>query len=176
MKSLISIFVLVLAAAFGGLREKAADLELAGPFHAVDGDTLTVSGLRMRLRGIDAPETKQRCGTGDTAWACGIGARRALQALAGADARCVAHGTDKYKRRLVRCTSGGRDMGAEMVRTGQAVAYGDYKREETEARVAGRGIWIGPFERPEVWRKAHRRLAPAEERGEERASLVADDD
>lgn len=175
-KSLISVIVLALAAALGGLQEETPDLDLAGPFHAVDGDTLTISGLRMRLRGIDAPEIKQRCGRGDMAWACGIAARRALQALAAAEARCAAQGTDKYRRRLVRCTSGGRDMGAEMVRRGHAVAYGAYGREEAEARAAGRGIWAGPFERPEDWRKAHRRLAPAEERGEERASIFADDD
>lgn len=174
-KSLISVVIIALIAAIAGMRHKPADAVLRGPFHVVDGDTLTIGGLRMRLRGLDAPEMKQRCGTGESAWACGISARRALQAMAGADAVCAAHGTDKYRRRLVRCTVAGRDVGAALVRDGFAVAYGDYEQEEAEARGARRGIWSGPFERPQDWRKGHRTLAPAEERQEQRASLFDDD-
>ncbi len=174
-KSLISVVIIALIGAIGGLRREAPDAVFNGPFHAVDGDTLSIGGLRMRLRGIDAPEMKQRCGGGDSQWACGVSARKALQAMAATDAVCSAHGTDKYRRRLVRCTLGGKDVGATLVRGGFAVAYGDYTHEEAEARAERRGIWSGPFERPEDWRKAHRTLSPAEERQEQRASLFDDD-
>ncbi len=160
-----------MAGAVGALRQEGGDAVFDGPFHAVDGDTLTIDGTRMRLRGLDAPERKQECGGRGETWACGLKARQALQTLAGRGARCAAHGRDKYRRRLVRCTGKGGDLGAAMVRGGHAVAYGDYEREEAEARAARRGLWSGPFQRPQDWRKAHKNRLPADERPEQRGTL-----
>lgn len=170
------MLIAAVSVVFGLLRERPGDQLVAGPFHVVDGDTLTIGGLRMRLRGLDAPEMKQRCGEAATSWSCGVRARKALQSLVAGQATCMTHGTDKYRRRLVRCSAGGRDVGSAMVREGHAVAYGDYEREEAEAKASRRGIWSGTFDRPEDWRKAHRKLAPAEERNEQKASLFSDDD
>lgn len=129
--------------------------ELTGPFRAVDGDTLTSDGLRIRIRGIDAPERRQLCGAEARRWPCGLEAGRALgERLTGL--RCEMRGLDKYRRRLAICFTPAGDLGAEMVRLGHAVAYGRYAAEEAEARAARRGIWSGPFERPQDWRKAHR--------------------
>lgn len=69
---------------------------------------------------------------------------------------CSLRGVDKYRRRLATCRMPSGDLGADMVRQGFAVAYGDYAREEAEAQAARRGIWSGPFDRPQDWRKAHR--------------------
>lgn len=129
--------------------------ELSGSFRAVDGDTLTLDGLRIRIKGIDAPERRQLCGPDGRRWPCGLEAGRALAARAG-NLRCVLKGLDKYQRRLAVCRTASGDLGAELVRLGHAVGYGAYGREEAEARLARRGLWTGPFERPEDWRKAHR--------------------
>ena len=51
MKPLLSIFLLLLP-----LQGAAQEL-----VSVIDGDTLEVSGRRVRLFGIDAPEIKQKC-------------------------------------------------------------------------------------------------------------------
>jgi endonuclease YncB( thermonuclease family) len=49
---------------------------LTGVAHIVDGDTITINGTRIRLEGIDAPETDQICLDGKgKQWTCGISAR-----------------------------------------------------------------------------------------------------
>jgi len=45
-----------------------------------------------------------------------------------------------------------------MVEQGWAVSYGDYQREERDARRNRLGIWAGQFEQPSLWRKDHRDL------------------
>ena len=48
----------------------------------------------------------------------------------------------------------GDDIGAWLVREGQAVSYGsDYEREESTARKRKVGLWAGSFERPGAWRQ-----------------------
>lgn len=158
----ILLIFLALAGGYALLSRKPAAFFTQGPFVAVDGDTLTIDGMRLRIRGIDAPERRQLCGEGRAQWACGLEARRALAArLAGLS--CEVKGQDKYRRRLARCRMPAGDLGAAMVREGLAVAYGDYEAEEAEARRARRGLWSGPFLRPEDWRKAHRRKAEMED-------------
>lgn len=152
---LIMLLFLGLAGIYSLYGMLAPVTELTGPFRAVDGDTLTHDGLRLRIRGIDAPERRQLCGAAGKRWPCGLEAGRVLGArLDGL--RCEMRGLDKYRRRLAVCRTPAGDLGAEMVRLGYAVAYGRYAAEEAEARAARRGIWSGPFERPQDWRKAHR--------------------
>ncbi|MCX7342193.1 MAG: thermonuclease family protein, partial [Hyphomicrobiales bacterium] len=43
------------------LSAPTAALEVTGIARVVDGDTLNLEGLGVRLHGIDAPETAQRC-------------------------------------------------------------------------------------------------------------------
>jgi endonuclease YncB( thermonuclease family) len=50
----------------------AADT-ISGTAHIVDGDTLAIGDIKIRLEGIDAPETNQVCLDADAAkWACGV--------------------------------------------------------------------------------------------------------
>ncbi|MBR0682402.1 thermonuclease family protein [Roseomonas eburnea] len=128
----------------------------------MDGDTLATAGGRLRIHGIDAPESDQTCRRGGQAYACGEAARRALAALPGnGRLTCEALDTDRYGRRVVRCrNAGGLDIGRELVRQGWAVAFAryaeDYAAEANEARAARRGLWDGSFENPADWRARHR--------------------
>lgn len=131
--------------------------KIVGPAHfsVVDGDSLTLAGERFRLLGIDAPEFQQGCWRDAVAWACGKTAREAVvQLLAGNGAICRGSRRDRYDRLLVRCEAGGIDVNAQMVRSGMAVAFGDYQAEEAEARAARTGIWSGTFQRPQDYRRA----------------------
>src|SRR5919201_1879976 len=61
--------------------DRVATRHLAGDAVINDGDTITLKGERIRLRGIDAPEYNQSCEKGGTAYACGRAAREALARL-----------------------------------------------------------------------------------------------
>ncbi|MGE0279394.1 MAG: thermonuclease family protein [Rhizobiaceae bacterium] len=138
--------------------DRVAERSNAGAATIHDGDTLTVQGQRMRLRGIDAPEYRQNCSAGGETYPCGRQARAALAAMtAGKAVICNGWERDKYQRPLVVCSVGSPalDINGAMVRQGWAVAYGGYGSEEAEARKAKRGLWQGDFQRPRDWRIEH---------------------
>lgn len=108
---------------------------------AIDGDTLKIGGRSIRIHGIDAPEMKQRCGD----WPAGELAQEALAAMViGRTVRCEGRGNDRYGRMLASCKVDGFDIGAEMVRSGMALAFvrfsQDYVSREAEAKAAQRGM------------------------------------
>lgn len=127
----------------------------------LDGDTIELSGKRVRLHGIDAPELAQTCREGTTTTPCGEIARNALIGLAaGATVQCERRVVDRYGRDVSVCRAGGFDLSAALVRTGMAVAYrkysGDYVAQENEARTLQRGMWRGSFDMPWDWRARNR--------------------
>ena len=133
----------------------------AGPARAVDGDTLDMLGVRVRLQGIDAPELYQSCTRQDQPWACGEAARAALAGLvAGRRVACTARTRDRYARPVARCTVDDTDLGARLVETGMAVAFGQspYRDAQARARADRRGIWVGAFQMPADYRAAHPRV------------------
>lgn len=141
--------------------------------HVIDGDSLTVregqgGATTIRLAGIDAVEYRQDCARADAGrWPCGRDARGALERLAGrGPLHCDFMAKDRYGRTLATCRTkpepDGIDLGAEMVRSGWAVATGDaYMIEEAQAQARRRGIWQGDFMRPANWRATHERPAGA---------------
>lgn len=131
---------------------------IAGRATIADGDTLTIHGRRIRLDGIDAPESAQLCDGPRGRYPCGREATRALGALVGRETvECRANGRDRYERILAVCTVNGRDLGAAMVLAGWALAgRADYAAHQREARAAARGVWQGKFQPPADWRREHK--------------------
>nr|WP_240535349.1 thermonuclease family protein [Rhizobium freirei] len=137
------------------------ELVQTGDFYAIDGDTLSINGERLRLKGIDAPEYRQRCRRGGADWACGEEARKALATIVkNGKPECRGQERDRYGRLLVTCVVGDSDVNAAMVRSGMALSYGGYAAEERTARQAKAGVWAGDFERPGDYRREERMQQP----------------
>jgi endonuclease YncB( thermonuclease family) len=138
---------------------------ISGPARVIDGDTVDMTGTRVRLLGIDAPESAQSCSRGGQSWACGQEATITLDAIiANQPLTCTAQGTDIYGRTLATCQAGVFDIGREMVRRGMALAASnapeDYAAATAVAKQLSYGLWAGEFEHPEQWRAANPRSAP----------------
>jgi endonuclease YncB( thermonuclease family) len=144
-------FLLILIAA---KLDQSADETVRGPFYAIDGDTLSADGERLRLQGIDAPELDQTCtDEHQRTWACGQEAKRLLaRMVADPGAECLGRSRDKYHRLLVRCHAGTTNINGAMVRRGLAVASGRYSEEQVAARREHAGLWAGTFENPKNYR------------------------
>ena len=140
--------------------------ELAGPATVTDGDTLTVAGQRVRLFGIDAPESKQTCLAGGQRWPCGRSVTQALErCIAGRPVVCSERDCGRYGRIVAVCRAGGEDVSAWMVSQGLALAYRRYSTacigQERAAMAARRGLWRGEFVAPWDWRQGKRLAAAA---------------
>ena len=155
-----------------GLAAAALAFALSVPAHAatltgvasvIDGDTLEIHGTRIRLFGIDAPESGQLCTreSGER-WRCGQQAALALSDQIGrATITCIGRDTDRYGRLIAVCRSRGVDLNGWMVAQGWALAYRRYSMEyvsaENQAARLRRNIWSGRFDMPWEWRAARRR-------------------
>lgn len=134
---------------------------LAGRASVIDGDTLEIHGVRIRLHGVDAPESAQSCQDAAGSWPCG---RRAANALAdrigSRTVSCERRDTDRYGRMVATCRVGGEDIGGWLVSNGWAVAYVRYSTAyvpaERSARSRRVGVWRGSFQNPEDWRRDRR--------------------
>ena len=140
--------------------------DIVGYPRIIDGDTIDMAGIRIRLDGIDAPEFAQTCMVEDRSYRCGERATVALaQLVQGKLVRCEPRGLDRYRRTLARCriADSNTDINAWLVREGLAVAYRHYSYsylpEEVLARVAGRGLWAGNFQMPWDYRADTRQNA-----------------
>ncbi len=131
------------------LVEKKSPMIISGLARVIDGDTIQVSGHRIRLEGIDAPEAGQRCPAHFVgSWRCGHAATGALRSLISRQrVECEKLGRDIYGRVLALCRKDGKDINAHMVRSGLAWAFVKYSQsyvaEEAKARAAKLGVWSG---------------------------------
>lgn len=122
-----------------------------------DGDTITVLGAdnrqaRVRLQGIDAPESGQAFGQ--------VSQRNLSDIIFDRQVVVEYEKTDRYGRTLGKVLAGGRDVNLEQVRAGLAWHYKYYQDEqspddrrlyadaEQEARRAKRGLWADPHPVP----------------------------
>ena len=133
-------------------------VSITGALRVLDGDTLEVGPLVLRLHGIDAPELSQDCARpSGGAWPCGRAAAERLTTLLAADGLdCEALDRDAYGRIVARCAAGGVELGGAMVAEGLAWAFvqysGDYVSVEARARAGGIGIWQAPSQTAWDWR------------------------
>lgn len=118
-----------------------------------DGDTVTVLDAdqvqhRVRLAGIDAPESNQPFGQA---------AKEALvKRVAGRTVAVEWHKRDQYDRLIGKVISDGTDAGLAQVRAGLAWWYRRFATEQTpvdrtiyedaeaKAKASRRGLWSGP--------------------------------
>jgi micrococcal nuclease len=128
----------------------------------VDGDTLLLdNGARVRLQGIDTPETVKENHPVEPWGPEASEFTKAFIARAGGRVR-LAFGqerVDKYGRFLAFVSSGDAMLNEELVRAGLARARLDYgysgtmkrrlQRAQQEAQRAGRGIWSDANSAPE---------------------------
>jgi endonuclease YncB( thermonuclease family) len=171
---LMAIFFALVALLVAKLNKRAPVEPLIGKAYVIDGDTISISGNHIRLKGIDAPELTQSCGNVSAPDACGQASRQTLiRLIGGREVQCAGDGHDKYNRSLATCFIGDVNLNRAMVETGQAIAYGDYHDAEMQARSEKKGIWAGAFEAPQDWRKEHEELPePPQQQPNRPADLV----
>ncbi len=132
---------------------------IVGRAWVVDGDSIRIARVSIRLEGIDAPEWDQTCvdPQGRT-WRCGRAASHALREhIRGREVVCRPRAHDRYGRTVAICAlPDGEDINAWLVREGFAIASGFsriYQSEQAEAKAQNRGIWAGSFIDPAQWRQ-----------------------
>lgn len=154
----IIIFAFLVVGILGVIRflPEPDPVELSGRVSIIDGDSVRIQGVEIRLLGIDAPESQQFCTRNGTSWPCGAQAARKLSArVRGKTVTCKGHARDAYDRLLARCRVSGVDINRWLVEQGWAVSYHGYPGAERAARKAKRGIWSGEFVMPRDWRDAN---------------------
>ncbi len=132
-----------------------------------DGDTVqavTPEGtkLKVRLYGIDAPETTKGRIPGEP---FGNDSRNYLASLVSQKSvRVEIRDIDRYRRMVAILWLAERNVNQEMIAAGMAEAYGEYLKQpyrapflqsEQEAKTQGKGIWSqgNRYERPSQFRK-----------------------
>lgn len=154
-KSILAAVAILMVAAPAITRAQS----LRGTAQAADGDSLSVSGIQVRLFGIDAPELSQECYDNGKPVPCGEMAKANLASLIGsAVLSCLSEATDPHGRMVAVCSIGGVDIGQAMVEAGWATAYRrdseDYVAAELRARASKAGLWQWDFQIPEDYRIA----------------------
>jgi len=136
---------------------------LVGQPSVIDGDTLEIHGTRIRLWGIDAPESTQLCrGEDSLRYRCGAKSANDLDTfIARRLVSCQARDLDRYGRTVATCLVGVIDLGDWLVRNGFALDWpqyskGRYADAQREAEHGGRGIWAGSYVEPWLYRACTR--------------------
>lgn len=162
------IFFLNISACYGFIRTVTGIVTKVS-----DGDTIQLTTpeqttLKVRLYGIDAPETyKMNKRTGQVSLPgqpYGDESMKALEnKIMGKNVTIVILEIDKYRRMVGMILLNSRNINLEMIREGHAEAFIEYLDEpyrsefiktEQQARSAHKGIWsIRNYERPREFRK-----------------------
>ena len=153
---MLIIFILFSGIALSTLSQAA---DVTGPARVVDGDTIHIGDTKIRLHGIDTPETKQECKDANgNPWMAGVDATAYLKSLTdGNEVTCSSHGNDRYGRMIGSCEVDGTDINRAMVIAGLARAYRQYSErylfEEHSAMRNKAGMWGGECMAPWEWRR-----------------------
>ena len=135
---------------------------VSGRVSVIDGDTFEMHGKRIRLHGIDAPESGQQCkdANGKT-YRCGqMAAKQMSGYVSGKTVNCEILDKDRYGRFIARCLVNGTDVNELLVKEGWALAYRQYSKDyaiaEGQAKRDNIGLWQGTFVEPWNWRRGQR--------------------
>src|SRR5438477_9387996 len=103
--------IVALAIVFIAAPAKAVTPDLSGQASVIDGDTLDIHGTRIRIFGIDAPETDQLCRDEDGEhYRCGQKAANDLDAfIRQRPITCVDIDERSFYRTVAVCTIAGVD-------------------------------------------------------------------
>ena len=116
-------------------RRERIQADVARRARVIDGDTIEVGSVRIRLFGVDAPESAQSCLVGNRRWSCGEQATRALVGrIDGESVACEERGRDRYGRVVAVCGYGAQDVNAWLVREGSVTftcRHGRYASRNT---------------------------------------------
>jgi endonuclease YncB( thermonuclease family) len=153
------ITCIALIAALSATTGPALAVDLTGQASVIDGDTIEIHGTRIRLWGIDAPESTQLCrGEDSLQYRCGAKAANDLDAfIARRPVSCTPISLDQFGRTVATCTVDSTDLGHWLVSNGLALDWPNYSRGmsgavQREAEHAGRGMWSGSYVAPWLYR------------------------
>jgi endonuclease YncB( thermonuclease family) len=117
--------------------------EIRGKCYVIDGDTIVIKRVKVRLAGIDAPELDQPYGQ-KSKWAM-------VNICKGQVVTVKLNGETSYDRLVGTCyLPDGRDIGAELISQGLAVDYGIFSRgkyRNLEPRGTRQKLHRPPFDR-----------------------------
>jgi endonuclease YncB( thermonuclease family) len=139
---------------------------VTGVATVVDGDTIEIHQVRIRLHGLDAPESSQLClDAKGQRHRCGALVANKLAAWLGRrTVTCSRKDTDRYGRMVGACTVAGESINVWLVEQGYAAAYRRYSKDyvaaEETARSERRGLWTGECQMPWDYR-SHRSNPPS---------------
>jgi len=131
----------------------------------VDGDTIIFKNKKIRLFGIDAPETNQYCfDKKKIKYSCGLNSTKELikfiKLNSNKSIKCTDHDIDQYGRYISECWVGKISINSWLVENGYALAYLKYSNkfflDEKKAKEKGLGVWQGRFIYPWEWRRGKR--------------------
>ena len=153
----------------------AKERSIGGHVRVIDGDTIEIKNMKIRLEAIDAPEKNQIClNASDQPYNCGLESKNFLEGFfmkwqSKGKVLCKYKNLDRYGRILGTCMFSYRakdgvtetvNINGMMVNSGFAVAYRRYSKEyikaEERAKKAKLGIWQGKFDMPEKWRRKYK--------------------
>ena len=162
---LFSISIFFLFSTWINLEAKTREY-ITGVAKVVDGDSIKIKGLSIRLFGIDAPEKRQVCFKKGNPYNCGVISSKILKDYIKTKLiTCAYSKKDRYGRILGTCylynsQAESLSLNSYMVNTGNAVAYRRYSKkyivDEQFAKQNKLGMWQGKFIRPEEWRKKNK--------------------
>jgi len=139
-----------------------ADTLVGRVVHVADGDTITVldkthTQHKIRMVGIDAPESKQDFGQ--------VSKQSLADQVAGQAVTVEWDKTDRYGRKLGKVLLAGKDINLQQIQRGMAWHYKAYELEqspadrkayagaESQAKAAKAGLWREAAEAPWEFRR-----------------------